>query len=118
MSALPGAGIAFMAYGKIPKPTFEKNILACYLGELKNCSTESQMNLTVYFYSEGLLALSEGFVDFEIRLVKINVKSRHAFVFVKSQRKQRKNAKILFEPACVYCTVGSYASLSVRLSHL
>ncbi len=38
-----------------------------FLGELNNCSTDREMNLTVYFYSAGLQALlAEGIVDFEI----------------------------------------------------
>ncbi len=49
------------------KPTFGKNISACYLGEQKNYSTERKINLTVYFYSAGLQALlAEGIADFEI----------------------------------------------------
>ncbi len=49
------------------KPTLWENILACYLWELKNCSTERKMKLTVYFYSAGLRALlAEGIVDFDI----------------------------------------------------
>ncbi len=128
MPALLAAEITIMAYGKYQKskimkktPTFRKNILACYLGEQKNCSTEWKINLTVYFYSAGLqVLLAEGIADFEImwktKLLPTNstqIWADKCYVFVRrsanvnlTQLDQNDLPRILLKPCLVVVAIS------------